>query len=346
MNRIRRGNDGSPIRDYCAGWVEAWDRFWFTPRRTETLAVLRIGTGLMLLYSHLVLATDLFSFLGTEAWINNDTAAALHDGTFGPPTAATSYLWHIDSPLLLGLHHAVTIVVTLCMTVGFLTRLSVPIAFLLQLMLIHRLMGALFGLDQIVTYCAMYLAVTPCGAVWSVDAWYRKRRWGQNAAIGSRWLNWLLPADRLSVAATVGTRLLQLHLCVIYLFGGLAKARGQLWWDGTALWFAVANLEYQSWDVTFLAAYPKLFTALTHLTLFWEIFYCALVWPHRTRPIVLALAVAVHGGIAVFMGMITFGTMMIIANAVFIPPESIRRCLGWQPLSPVAGNQSRDSIDR
>jgi len=315
----------SAVRGYFAGWLDAWDRFWFTPRRNETLAVLRIGTGLMLLYSHLVLATDLSSFLGTQAWINNETAAALHDGTFGPATAATSYLWHIDSPMLLALHHTVTIGVTLAMTIGCLTRVTVPLAFLLQLMLVHRLMGALFGLDQIVTYCVMYLALTPCGAVWSADAWYRRRRWGGDAPIGSSVWDWLLPADRPSVAANVGTRLLQLHLCVIYLFGGLAKARGQLWWDGTALWFAVANLEYQSWDVTFLAAYPKFFTALTHLTLFWEIFYCALVWPLRTRPVMLALAVAVHGGIALFLGMVTFGTMMILANGIFVPPEWIRR---------------------
>ncbi len=36
----------------------------------------------------------------------------------------------------------------------------------------------------------------------------------------------LLPEAVPSVSANIATRLLQLHLCVIYLFGGLAKARG------------------------------------------------------------------------------------------------------------------------
>jgi len=175
----------------------------------------------------------------------------------------------------------------------------------------------------------MYLMLTPCGAVFSVDAWLRKRRIDRNGmeSLG-RVGKWIFPADQPSVAANVATRSLQLHLCMIYLFGGLAKARGQLWWDGTALWYAVGNYEYQSWDVTFLSDYPSVFTGLTHLTLMWEVFYCALIWPKLTRPIILGLAVAVHSGIALFLGMMTFGTMMIAANGIFLSPWLFRRMRG------------------
>ncbi|MFM8213112.1 MAG: HTTM domain-containing protein, partial [Pirellula sp.] len=57
---------------------------------------------------------------------------------------------------------------------------------------------------------------------------------------------------------------------------------------------------------------------LTHATLFWEITYAALVWPRLTRPWVLAMALLVHAGIAIFLGMITFGAMMIVANLAFL----------------------------
>ncbi|KLU04633.1 hypothetical protein RISK_003255 [Rhodopirellula islandica] len=306
-------------------WVDAWDRFWFTPRHIDTLAVLRIVTGAMLLYSHLVLAIDFSSFVGTEAWIDNETSAWLHDGTLGEATAAWSYLWLVDNATFLWLNHIVTILVTGCFLVGFLTRVTGPLAWFLQLMLVHRLLGSLFGLDQIVTYCVMYLAFAPCGAVWSVDAKLRRRLTGDGERTLSGWKAWLFPADKKTVSANVATRLLQIHLCVIYLFGGLAKARGELWWDGTAVWFAVANYEYQSIDMTVLGRFPRVFTALSHITMFWEIFYCALVWPRLTRGITLALAVAVHGGIALFLGMITFGAMMIAANGIFVSPDWIRR---------------------
>ena len=134
-----------------------------------------------------------------------------------------------------------------------------------------------------------------------------------------------LPDETPAVMAGVATRLAQLHLCLIYLFGGLWKARGTSWWDGSAMWLAAANYEYQSVDLTWIAHYPVMLATLSHVTIFWETFYCALVWPRLTRPVVLAIAVMVHGGIAIFLGMITFGTMMIVANCIFIEPEWVRR---------------------
>lgn len=296
--------------------IQPWDRFWFRPVDPSVLSVIRIGCGLMLLYSHLVLATDLMSWLGPHSWIEPSLARDLHNGTFGPADASRSYLWHITSPTLLWMHHGLVLLVTAAFAAGCLTRMTAPLAWFFQLMLVHRLTGSLFGLDQIVTYTAMYLALSPCGARFSLDAWWR----GRNRNRGS---SFLLPDRGRSVAANIASRLLQIHLCVIYLFGGLAKARGESWWDGTAMWYSVGNLEYQSIDMTWIANWPMLFSTMTHFTLFWEIFYVALIWPKLTRPFMLAGAVAIHGGIATFLGMSTFGLMMIIANMVFIDPSWI-----------------------
>jgi len=345
---MKSGSAGAATRQWLADYARAWDQFWFAPRLPHTIGLLRIVTGVYLLYSQLVLASDLESFLGTHAWISNDTARALHDGTFGVVDYGRSYLWSINSPTLLWLHHGLTIFVTACFAAGLITRLTGPAAWLLQLMYLHRLTGALFGFDQIVTYAAMYLMIAPCGSCFSVDAWLRRRLAPRLQA--NRKLAWLFPDAVPSVAANIATRLFQIHLCVIYLFGGLAKARGQSWWDGTAVWYAVANYEYQSIDMTWLSNYPRTITALSHITMFWEIFYCALVWPRRTRPVVLALALAVHGGIAMFLGMMTFGMMMITANGIFIPPALICRWFGlpeksepWQVVERHRTSRLRDS---
>lgn len=312
MNRC-----GKSVKNWLLGYSDAWDRFWFTPRQPHLLSILRIITGVMLLYSHLVLATDLLAFLGDSAWVNNETARQLHDGTFGLSDYGRTYLWFISSPALLWIHHVFTITVTACFALGILTRITSPLAWFLQLMYLHRLTGALFGFDQILTYMAMYLILAPSGSCYSVDAWLRDRFTLPER--GYVW-NWLFPEAKATVLANVATRLLQLHLCVIYLFGGISKARGQTWWDGTAIWYSVSNYEYQSLDMTWLSNYPRLFSAMTHVTLFWEIFYCALIWPRLTRPFVIAIAVAVHAGIALALGMITFGFMMIAANMIFISP--------------------------
>jgi hypothetical protein len=120
---------------------------------------------------------------------------------------------------------------------------------------------------------------------------------------------------------------MQSHLCVVYLFGGLSKLRGAGWWDGGALWGAISNYEYQTLDLTWLAAAPWLLATLTHLTVAWEVSYIALVWNRWTRPLVLAMAVLVHAGIALAMGMATFGLAMIAANAIFLEPATVERLL-------------------
>jgi hypothetical protein len=43
-----------------------------------------------------------------------------------------------------------------------------------------------------------------------------------------------------------------------------------------------------------------------------------LVWPRLTRPLALAMAVPVHLGIGLAMGMMEFGLAMITANMAFL----------------------------
>ena len=101
------------------------------------------------------------------------------------------------------------------------------------------------------------------------------------------------------------------------------------------MWMALGNLEYQSLDMTWMAGWPLLINALTHITVFWEIFYSALIWPRLTRPVMLLLAIPLHMGIAICLGMLTFGLIMLVGNMAFIPPELIRALLSGR--SPQQG---------
>jgi hypothetical protein len=304
----------NPLTTAVADWgrivARSWDRFWFTPAQPHTLALIRILGGGMLLYTHLVWTLGLGDFLGRHSWVNN-SAALLLDKDASGTTYAWSYLWYIDSPLLLWTVHLAALVVFFLLTVGWHTRVVSILACVITLAYCHRLSGALFGLDQVNAMLATYLMLGRCGAVYSVDRLLAVRRGETDPPAGS-------------VGTNVAIRLIQLQMCIIYLFGGIGKMRGELWWDGSAVWFALANLEYQSIEMTWMVHWPWLIALLTHVTVFWETFYCFLIWPKITRPICLAIAVAVHGGIALFLGMITFGLAMIIANIAFIEPEFVR----------------------
>jgi len=190
------------------------------------------------------------------------------------------------------------------------------LSFLLVISYCHRLVGSLFGLDQVNAMLATYLMLGAAGDVWSVDRWWTNRQ-GRFQPIVPK------------AGTTIAIRLMQLHLCVIYLFGGITKMRGDDWWDGSAMWFALASYEYQSWDLAWLVKYPWFLALLAHLTLLWETFYVALVWNRLTRPIALGMAVAVHGGIALALGMKTFGLAMIFANMAFLRPEETAAIMHW-----------------
>ena len=303
------------VRDYltelrCAT-VEGWDRFWFTPRRPETLGLIRICTGLMIFYTHLVWSLDLTGFFGDQGRISLRFVEMFHGNAF-----AWSHFRWVQNPWAMWGIHALALATFACFTVGYKTRVTSVLTFLLTVSYLNRVPGALFGLDQINTLLAMYLMIGDSGAAYSMDA----RR--SDSAAGTGWLK--VASGRPSIRNNVATRLIQLHLCVVYLFAALGKLQGISWWEGRALWLAIANYEYQSIDMTWLGNWPWIINILTHLTLAWELSYVALIWPRWSRPLVLALAIPIHLGIACTMGMITFGLIMLVANLAFVAPSLVR----------------------
>lgn len=294
------------IVDWFASLAEDWNRFWFQPAEPHSFALIRVLTGAMLLYTHAVWSIGLMDFLGPNAWIDRETAISISS-----PYFLWSPLFYIDHPALLWTYHLASLVVMFLLMIGWRTRITSVLAWLFAVSYCHRLQGSLFGLDQANTMLAMYLMVGECGAAYSIDRWLARRR-GETSE----------PAA--SVSTNIALRLMQIHLCVIYLFSAIGKMKGESWWDGSAVWFAVASLEYQSADLTWLARYPLLIALFSHVTVFWELSYSALIWPRRTRPIMLAVAAGVHGGIAFALGMITFGMAMLFANLSFVPARTTR----------------------
>ena len=256
------------VRDIAA----AWDRFWFKPTQPHTLALIRILGGAMLLYTHLVWSLNLEAFFGRTSWVDSKTSQLLNQGLDGRVYAWT-YLWYVDSPTVLWILHLAAIGVFVCLMLGLWSRITSILAAVITICYCHREIGALFGLDQINAYLALYLAIGPCGDAWSLDRWFAQRKSPRP-----------LPPPAATSGATLAIRLMQVHLCVIYLFGGLGKIKGDTWWDGSAVWWSVASLEYQSLDMTWLVRHRWLIALLTHITVFWETFYCFFVWSKLTRP--------------------------------------------------------------
>jgi hypothetical protein len=301
------------LRDWTRDAVDGWNRFWFTPVDPATLGAIRICAGAMLLYTHLVWSLALGSFFGPKGFLDPAAVHMLQKNSY-----SWSYFWWISSPVALWAVHLAALMVFAMLTVGLWTRVTSILALVAALSYVGRVPGALFGLDQINIMLATYLAVGYSGGAFSLDRWLARRRVGAPLPVASSW------------TANLALRLLQIHMCVIYMFAGMGKLSGGAWWDGTAMWMAFGNREYQSLDMTWMADWPQLMNLMSHVTVFWELYYCALVWPRLTRPIMLLLAIPLHMGIAVCLGMTTFGLAMLIGNMAFVSPALIR---AWLPAS-------------
>src|SRR5712664_2058363 len=56
------------------GWLEEFNRFWFAPADPTSLGLIRICTGIIVLYMHLIYATGLQTYFGANAWLDLKTA--------------------------------------------------------------------------------------------------------------------------------------------------------------------------------------------------------------------------------------------------------------------------------
>ncbi|HET6325077.1 MAG TPA: hypothetical protein VFG04_10280 [Planctomycetaceae bacterium] len=313
-HRLRNG-----ARRRALALYDPWRQFWFTPADPTPLAVMRILFGGMLLYTQFVWGLNLEGFVGADGWQGSTLVRTLQSDQF-----AWSFWWWIPHGLHFTAHLLCLVILTLFM-LGAYTPVTSVLAYLITISYSSRAPMANYGLDQINGLAALYLAIGPSGSRLSIDRWrlrYRAAR--KQFSLGREPV--VMPVEP-SARANLALRLVQVHLCVIYVFACLSKLQGESWWSGTAIWQAVSNLEYQSRDVTWLAWYPWLVNLLTHVTIAWEMTFWALVWRPMLRPFVLAVGTAIHLGIGAFMGMWTFGLAVIFAYVAFIPGRQISAIL-------------------
>ncbi len=298
--------------DFARQVAEGWNAFWFTPADPTLLGLMRVGTGLMLLYTHAVWGLALGDFFGPDGWISHDLA----DLTQRNQTAYS--WWWLVPPRWQWAVYAASILVLLLFTVGFLTRVTSALALVVVISFAYRVPEATFGLDKLNAILTFYLTLGPSGAAVSLDRWLARRRRGAEPA----------PAQK-SAMANFTQRLIQVHMCIIYFFAGTSKLTGAAWWSGEAMWLALGNLEYQTADMKWLAWHPLVINFLTHFSVLWEMSFCVLIWVPLLRPLVLLGTVLLHVGIGVCLGLWTFALVMIIGCMSFLPNDRVRDLVEW-----------------
>ncbi len=322
---------GNYISELYSTLVKGWDRFWFAPADATTLAAIRICTGLILLYIYASCAPAVLSLIGPEAWIDDQAIAQIRAGipSLTGGEGAETYSWwghsvwfYVRDPGAIRLLYGIFLAAIVCFTVGFCSRTTNVLVWVGHLSFIHRSHTTWFGLDVILAMLLLYMMFGPTGSTLSLDRLIRDRR---KRKAGTR----LLETAEPSWSANVVVRMIQIHLCIIYLCSGLAKLQGEMWWDGTAIWHVFMIGDLAPYDMRWLGQLPywcidAISTAGVAGTLIFEICFVFLIWNRLLRPLFLCAAVALHVGIGVFMGLDAFAAVMLTACLSFVPPEGLQ----------------------
>ncbi|MDQ3631092.1 MAG: HTTM domain-containing protein [Actinomycetota bacterium] len=278
-------------------------------------ALMRIALGLICLSFYVLHYGDRWLLYGPEAvWSWRDFQSALGDGGgFSLYEIAASDAW-----FTLVFH--VGLLVTLLFIVGWRTRLVVPLHWVLTWSLFQRNPVLLDGGDNLLIIVLAYLVAVDCGARMSLDADRQPPDLHRDGA-SVRAVTLLHNAGLLAIVTQV---------CILYLTSALYKVQGELWQNGTALYYIMRVEDFTLPGFSELFYRNALFvTAGTYATVLFQLAFGFLLLNRWTRVLAFTGAVAMHGGIAVLMGLVTFSCVMIAVEVPLLGDRRLETIGGW-----------------
>ncbi|WP_158087270.1 HTTM domain-containing protein [Mycobacterium aquaticum] len=287
-------------RPFSRLW-SSWQRFWFEPQETSSLALFRIAFGLLATAWTATLIPDLFAFYGPRGILPDNTAHGL--GQWG-------LLALSNNPVLLLGVFAATLFSALALTVGLFTRVAAIVVWLGIVSLQHRNLLVGNAGDLVVRDLAFFCALAPAGAALSID---RIRK-----APGQFW--------QFPLRAPWALRLIQIQISVGYLSAVWHKAQNELWTQGTAVSYALRLDDVHRLPTPDFVTHSVIVTnMLTFGTMLVELALAVLIWNRKARPWVLVAGVSLHLGIdsSILVGFFSYA--MLASYLCFVPPESATR---------------------
>ncbi len=173
----------------------------------------------------------------------------------------------------------------------------------------HRVSSILHGGDTVVRVSALYLAIAPSGAAFSLDRFFavRKRLAPAQPTLVSMWPQ----------------RLVAFNCCLIYFTTTWEKWFGGLWKTGVATWYPARLHEFDRFPVPhFLNEFPMVYVT-TYGTLAVEFCMATLVWFKPLRKWVLLSGMMLHGYIEYSMNIPLFGYLMVTLYLSFYEGEEV-----------------------
>lgn len=293
------------------------ERFFFFRESDVWMSALRVGLAVELISFSLALRKDWAHLLSAEGggFIHRDLmeAALNAESSFIPRVD-----WLIQIGNKVGISEAAILwstwccllVASLLLLAGLFSRGAAITAWFLHLSVVKSIGYFSYGVDNMTTIGLFYLMIAPLPDHLSLDTFLRAR-------CGKHHL------------VSFFRRILQVHLCLIYFFSGLAKLAGIGWWNGTNVWRALTIPPFRFVDPELVLHHKDFLPAAGLAICLLEFCYPFFIWNRKTRIPWLVCVCGMHLMIALTMGMFLFAFVMIVLNlAAFMPLPStpVRTC--------------------
>ncbi len=194
---------------------------------------------------------------------------------------------------------------SLCLIVGFRTRLASVLVFVGVVSFEHRTPSIFNSGDGLLRNVLFFLMLAPAGASLSVD---RLRQ--------ARDRFWEFPSR-----APWALRLIQIQISVVYISSVWLKLHGPDWRNGTAVSYAARLQDFQRFVLPHALTHSLLFSSvMTYCTLAIELMIGILVWNRAARPLVLGLGVSLHFGLGFDLRLGFFSEIMVASYLAFLSP--------------------------
>jgi hypothetical protein len=228
-----------------------------------------------------------------------------------------------SSPLVVDVIIFGGIIVSILYIIGFKTRIMGILMTMLMFSIYTRDFAITHGGDNILRILFVYLAFANVGAYFSVDAWWRKRRKG-------KWFAKLRDNEGLKDLGTIIHNFAWftcvIQLVFMYFASGTYKVMGEMWQNGTALYYASRVQEFYTPGINeLLWKYEPVLILFTYITVIFQIAFPFLLLNRYTKFLAVFVACLLHIGIAVSMGLVDFSWVMIGCECMLLFDKDYRR---------------------
>ena len=320
QERLRRRLAPLPrlSREFLAAVGRAWSAIWFQDSTTSPLEIVRIGIGAAVLFHYGTGTPFLFDLWGDFGWLPPAVAQAYIAGPW-----MQSIFYYFTAPWQWVAFHGIFLFCCAALMVGWRTSWVKWIVLLGQISYDHRNLTIVYGADSIVACLLFILCLAPVGRAMSLDR-VRAVRAAKRGNLAATVLPYTSPW------AGACIRLVQIQMAVLFFYSAADKLRIEEWWNGDAVWLALATYEfYHPFVLHVLARHFWLANIATFATILIELAFPFLIWQRRTRPYLLAAAIFLHLMFAVLLRLIYFSFVMTIGHMSFVYPEWLHRLGAW-----------------